>query len=113
MTLDAGANLRKGVAEFAALALLRTEPMYGWQLSQHLIERGGFIASIGTLYPLLARLRAKGWVSTYDEASDAGPSRKYYQLTPSGQSALDEFRAQWGGFSASVDALLEGEKSHD
>ena len=108
MTLDAGANLRKGVAEFAVLALLRGEPMYGWQLSQQLIERGGFIGSIGTLYPLLARLRAKGWVSTYDEASDAGPSRKYYQLTPSGQSALDEFRAQWGGFSASVDALMEG-----
>jgi PadR family transcriptional regulator PadR len=113
MTLDAGANLRKGVAEFAVLALLRSEPMYGWQLSQQLIERGGFIASIGTLYPLLSRLRAKGWVSTYDEASDAGPARKYYRLTEGGREALAEFRAQWGGFSASVDALMEGTTNDD
>lgn len=111
MTPDAGANLRKGVAEFAVLALLRREPMYGWQLSQQLIAGGGFIASIGTLYPLLSRLRSKGWVSTFDRASDSGPTRKYYQLTPGGRSALDEFRAQWGGFSASVDALLEQDES--
>ena len=108
MTVDAGAQLRKGVAEYAVLALLRREPMYGWQLSQQLIERGGFIGSIGTLYPLLSRLRAKGWVSTYDEASDSGPARKYYRLTEGGREALAEFRAQWGGFSASVDALMEG-----
>ena len=113
MTLDAGAQLRKGVAEYAVLALLRREPMYGWQLSKELVERGGFIASIGTLYPLLARLRGKDWVSTHDEASVAGPSRKYYRLTASGQLALDEFRVQWGGFSASVYALLEGEGSRD
>ena len=113
MTLDAGANLRKGVAEFAVLGLLRGEPMYGWQLSQQLIERGGFIASIGTLYPLLARLRAKGWVSTYDEASGSGPARRYYQLTDDGQTALRDFRAQWAGFSASVDALLKGSTEND
>ena len=77
MTVDAGAQLRKGVAEYAVLALLRIEPMYGWQLSHQLIERGGFIASIGTLYPLLSRLRNKGWVSTYDEASASGPARRY------------------------------------
>lgn len=109
MTLDAGAQLRKGVAEYAVLALLRGEPMYGWQLSQQLIERGGFIASIGTLYPLLARLRAKGWVSTYDEASATGPARRYYRLAPAGQQALDDFAPQWSGFSASLSALLEGD----
>ena len=109
MTLDAGAQLRKGVAEFAVLALLRREPMYGWQLSQQLIERGGFIGSIGTLYPLLSRLRAKGWVSTYDEESASGPARRYYRLTPQGHSSLDDFTAQWGGFSASLSALLTGD----
>ena len=107
MTVDAGAQLRKGVVEFAILALLESEAMYGWQLSQQLIERGGFIASIGTLYPVLSRLRAKGWVSTYDEASEAGPARRYYRLTPAGTASLADFRAQWQSFSASLDALLE------
>lgn len=104
---DADAQLRKGVAEFAVLALLETEPMYGWQLSHELIERGGFIGSIGTLYPLLSRLRAKGWVSTYDEASGSGPARRYYRLTPAGTASLADFRFQWHSFSAALDALLE------
>lgn len=108
MTPDAGTQLRKGVAEFAVLALLRREPMYGWQLAQQLIERGGFIASIGTLYPLLARLRGKGWVTTYDEASDAGPTRRYYRLTDAGRSGLTEFHVQWAALTASLDDLLGG-----
>lgn len=86
--------------------------MYGWQLSQQLIERGGFIASIGTLYPVLTRLRAKGWVSTYDEVSDAGPSRRYYRPTEDGIANLDDFTAQWQLFSASLTSLLkEGPRS--
>ena len=112
MIPDTGANLRKGVAEFAVLALLRREPMYGWQISEQL-TRGGFIASIGTLYPMLSRLRAKGWVTTFDRASDAGPTRRYYQLTAGGRTALDDFRVQWGRFSASLDALLEEDETHD
>jgi len=107
MTVDAGAQLRKGVVEFAILALLETEAMYGWQLSQQLIERGGFIASIGTLYPVLARLRAKGWVTTYDEASATGPARRYYTLTPEGVRNLNDFRAQWTVFSSALGALIE------
>jgi PadR family transcriptional regulator PadR len=103
----AEAQLRKGVVEFAILALLKTEPMYGWQLSQELIERGGFIASIGTLYPVLSRLRAKGWVSTYDEASDAGPARRYYRLTASGTESLADFTSQWEVFSDSLTSLLK------
>lgn len=103
---DAGAQLRKGVVEFAILALLETEPMYGWQLSQQLIDRGGFIASIGTLYPVLSRLRGKGWVSTYDEASESGPSRRYYRLTAEGTARLGDFRSQWSIFSAALNTLV-------
>ena len=107
MTVDAGAQLRKGVVEFAILALLEREAMYGWQLSQQLIERGGFIASIGTLYPVLGRLRAKEWVSTYEETSESGPSRRYYELTELGRRSLSDFRSQWAVFSHSVDDLME------
>jgi len=100
------AQLRKGVVEFAILALLSREPMYGWQLSHELIDNGGFIGSIGTLYPVLSRLRAKGWVITYDEPSEAGPARRYYRLTPAGTESLAEFTAQWQTFSTALTSLL-------
>lgn len=105
MTADVGAQLRKGVVEYCVLGLLAREPMYGWQLSETLTARG-LIASIGTLYPMLTRLRTQGLLSSFDEVSDAGPVRKYYRLTATGIRDLDVFRAQWGLFSRTVDELI-------
>ncbi|MEX1078759.1 MAG: PadR family transcriptional regulator [Homoserinimonas sp.] len=111
MTADAGAQLRKGVVESCVLGLLSREPMYGWQLSETLIGHG-MIASIGTLYPMLSRLRAQGLVSTYDQQSDAGPVRKYYRLTDSGTRQLNSFREQWGSFARTVHDLVGKDDDH-
>lgn len=101
MSDDVGAQLRKGVVEPCILGLLAREPMYGWQLSENLVAHG-MIASIGTLYPILSRLRAQGLVSSFDEASPAGPVRKFYELTDAGRQRLHDFREQWAPFSAAV-----------
>lgn len=111
MTADVGAQLRKGVIEYCILGLLDREPMYGWQLSVHLVQ-AGLIASIGTLYPVLGRLRSQGLATAFDGPSDAGPVRKYYRLTPLGRDQLAAFRLQWGPFTASVQQLI-GEDAHD
>ncbi|WP_346232015.1 PadR family transcriptional regulator [Parafrigoribacterium mesophilum] len=105
MTGDVGAQLRKGVVEYCVLGLLSHEPMYGWALSDALQTRG-MIASIGTLYPVLSRLRARGLVSSYDQASDAGPSRKYYRVTDAGNDHLNSFRQQWGPFTSTVSDMI-------
>lgn len=97
--------MRKGVVEYCVLGLLAREPMYGWQLADALTG-AGLIASIGTLYPLLGRLRDNGWVTTFDRASDAGPVRKYYQLTDAGAQSLAQFRAQWTPFTQVVSTLV-------
>ena len=111
MTADVGAQLRKGVVEYCILGLLDREPMYGWQLSEQLV-RAGLVASIGTLYPILSRLRAKGLATAFDQPSAMGPVRKYYRLTAPGREQLDAFRLQWGPFTASVHELI-GEEPHD
>ncbi len=85
--------------------------MYGWQLSETLTGRG-LIASIGTLYPMLSRLRMQGLVSSFDQASDAGPARKYYRLTAAGITELEAFRDQWGPFVVTVDELI-GKDRHE
>ena len=105
MNLDVGAQLRKGVAEACILGILAEQPMYGWQLSDTLINHN-LIASIGTLYPMLTRMRTQGLVSTYDEASDSGPVRKYYELTPSGIRVLSNFRSQWAPFAQTVHDII-------
>jgi PadR family transcriptional regulator PadR len=86
--------------------------MYGWQLSDTLVKYN-LIASIGTLYPMLARLRTQGLVSTFDETSNSGPVRKYYRLTLAGTGQLRAFRRQWDSFAQTVHTIVgEGEK-HD
>src|SRR5690554_5661903 len=105
MTADVGAQLRKGVIESCILGLLERESMYGWQLSETLTEHG-MIASIGTLYPVLSRLRAQGLVTTFDEASESGPVRKYYRLTDAGTMQLKSFRQQWEPFTRTVQYLV-------
>ena len=104
MTANIGAQLRKGVVEQCILGLLEREPMYGWQLSEELTG-AGLIASIGTLYPVLSRLRERGVVVTFEQPSDAGPARKYYRLTAAGERELADFRTQWAAFSAAVEDL--------
>lgn len=108
MTVDVGAQMRKGVVEYCVLGLLSREPMYGWQLADALTGRG-LIASIGTLYPLLGRLRDNGWVTTFDQPSESGPARRYYRLTADGIAQLTLFRAQWEPFARTVSGLV-GEK---
>jgi len=105
MTADIGAQMRKGVVEYCVLGLLAREPMYGWQLAEEL-SGVGLIASIGTLYPLLGRLRDNGWVSTFDRPSESGPVRRYYRLTDAGTEQLDRFRAQWSPFARVVTGIV-------
>ena len=109
MAADIGAQLRKGVVEFCILGLLHREPTYGWKLSEELVERG-MIASIGTLYPVLGRLRAQGLVVLNDQVSDSGRPRKYYSLTAAGVTRLREFQDQWQPFTSTVSDLVGREK---
>lgn len=122
---DVTTQLRRGVVEYCVLGLLATEPMYGWQLASALTERG-LIASIGTLYPLLGRLRDRELIVAFEQPHDpdtdtraapgaapvstpapsGGPTRKYYRLTPLGERHLESFREQWGPFTANVSEII-------
>ncbi|MEH0059801.1 PadR family transcriptional regulator [Auritidibacter ignavus] len=99
---DVGAQLRRGVVEACVLGLLSKRAMYGWELSQLLVDEGQIIGGIGTLYPVLTRLRKSNYVTTFDQLSDEGRTRRYYELTDAGQAALDAFRQQWAHFVPAV-----------
>ncbi|MFT3875388.1 MAG: PadR family transcriptional regulator [Propioniciclava sp.] len=106
MTDEVGSQLRRGVVESCILGLLSRRPMYGWELAQVLIDSGRIIGGIGTLYPVLTRLKKAGLVTSFDRLSDEGRSRRYYELTASGRDALDAFRQQWEQFVPAVTRLI-------
>lgn len=87
------------------LAHLRNGRTYGFDLVRTL-EADGLIASEGTLYPLLTRLRSAGLVQTEWVHSNAGRPRKYYSLTRQGSAHLDAFEQVWATIGHTVDETL-------
>lgn len=103
-------QLRRGVLEHCVLALLQDEERYGYDLVTELSE-AGLLASEGTIYPLLSRLRKEELVRTSWQESPSGPPRRYYSLTAQGRDALRDFTRSWTDFRASVDQILLREES--
>ena len=79
---------------------------YPFDLARVLAARG-LVTSEGTIYPLLARLRRDGLVTTSWQESEAGPPRRYHQIADDGRRALDAFMVEWATFRDAVDTLLE------
>ncbi len=98
-------DLGRGVVEYCVLALIRDQETYAFDIVRVLSTRG-LVTSEGTIYPLLARLRRDGVVSTDWRESDSGPPRRYYRITDKGRRALDTFVADWTSFRDVVDGLL-------
>ena len=100
-------QLLKGTTSLLILAVIDEGELYGYEIAQHLRERSGgeFEPSEGSLYPTLHRLELDGALTATWRASDRGPRRRYYRLTPKGAGLLAESRAQWGKFVAAVDRV--------
>lgn len=106
------AQLRRGAIEHCILALLTRGERYGFELVKSLSGSTSLIASQGTIYPLLGRLRRNGLVDTVWRESAEGPPRRYYALTEEGRRSLAAFTDYWTTFSNSVnDLLIQGEEA--
>jgi len=98
-------ELTRGVVEHCVLALVSDGEAYAFDIVRTLGVRG-LVTSEGTIYPLLARLRRDGLVTTDWRESDAGPPRRYYRITSEGRRALDAFTQDWAALRDAVDGLL-------
>ncbi|BEV71929.1 MULTISPECIES: PadR family transcriptional regulator [unclassified Paludibacterium] len=110
-------QLRKGTLEMCVLAVLARQDSYVYEIVSRLAQ--SMDISEGTIYPLMRRLQADAWVTTYLSESSNGPARKYYTLTRSGREALAAMRREWAGFVAEINDVLDDtahgnqEKEHE
>ena len=105
-------QFRKGLAEFSVMAVLREDEAYGYQIVERLSAVPGLEMTESTVYPLLARLAADGWLVVLTAASRAGPPRRYYRLSAKGQKRFAEMTEHWTTTAKSVQHLLHGDKDH-
>lgn len=103
------AQVRKGLVEVCILAVLRKGEAYGYQLLQELAHAEGLALTESTVYPMLSRLRNDGWITVRAAPSPSGPPRRYYRLTPLGESRLQQMETYWEQIQTSTNRLLKGE----
>jgi len=97
-------QFKKGALELCVLAQLRDNEKYGYELATAISSE--IEVSLGTIYPLLKRVKQLGYVETQMHESADGPARKYYRLTAKGRSALDDNIAEWTDFSKKINKMI-------
>ncbi|WP_165249749.1 PadR family transcriptional regulator [Paludisphaera soli] len=101
-------QLRKGLVELAVLATMDGGEAYGYGIVERLRKIEGLEFTESTVYPVLARLAREGFLAIRAEPSPAGPTRRYYRLTPEGERRFREMTRGWRTVAASLSTLLEG-----
>jgi PadR family transcriptional regulator PadR len=101
-------HLATGTYDLIVLDVLRNGPTYAYGLVKRIAEQSKSVLQWreGTLYPVLHHLEEQGLVTSEWKGRKGGRQRRYYRLTPRGQRAWREQRAQWRVFSRAVNALL-------
>jgi PadR family transcriptional regulator, regulatory protein PadR len=96
--------IRKGLLEFLILKIIAADKVYVAEMLKKLAATE-FATQEGTLYPLLSRMRREGLLQYEWQESDAGPPRKYYELTAQGRAELDELNDYWKEINKTIQQL--------
>ena len=96
--------IRKGLLEFLILRIVAANKVYVADILERLSDTD-FATQEGTLYPLLSKMRRDGLLDYEWQESDAGPPRKYYELTAKGKTQLGELNDYWKHLNTTISQL--------
>lgn len=102
-------QMLKGVLEGAILKIISQHETYAYELSTLLKSYGFDDISEGTIYPMLLRLQANGYIRGENKNSTSGPKRKYYYITTSGRHYLIQFKEDWEKLKTAFEQLFTKE----
>jgi Predicted transcriptional regulators len=88
--------------EMCVLSLSNREECYGYKLSKNI----GLEVTESTLYPVLRRLEAYGFLVSHRKTHNS-KLRKMYSITPKGTEQLEHLKKEWRDFMEFVSDLLE------
>jgi PadR family transcriptional regulator PadR len=100
-------QLLKGVLELAVLAVIARGETYGYEILSTLESAGFDGVGDASVYGTLRRLEQAGHLESRLEASDSGPARKYYSVTPGGAEQLRAGTDTWTRINGAVGKLVE------
>lgn len=85
-------QLKRGILDVSVLAAIKDGDSYGYKIIK---DMSPYIElSESTLYTILKRLETAGML-TVQTQEHGGRLRKYYHITNSGLSRIEEFKDEW------------------
>jgi DNA-binding PadR family transcriptional regulator len=83
-------------AKFVALALLRKQPMTGYEIKKHFEGPISFFfeGSYGSVYPTLKNLEKEGCIEKQIIIQEDRPNKNEYSITAEGRTILEQFFEQ-------------------
>ena len=101
-------ELLKGTLEVIVLQVLAEQgKMYGYELSQMVKEKteGKIHLKDGSLYPALHKMTKDG-ILTFEEVNIGKRVRKYYKLTPKGETQKESLLAEMRDFIKTIEKVI-------
>ena len=98
MPTEARAGVLQGTLDLMILQTLAAlGAQHGYAIAARLeqVSNGALQLNMGTLYPGLTRLEAKGWVSARWAQTESNRRARYYELTARGRKQLQVEREEW------------------
>lgn len=104
-------NIIRGHLETMVLAVVEHEDTHGFEIIRRLEDAGVGTLRMqeGTLYPVLYRMEAAGWVEARWEDGSIkrrGPRRRIYSVTDKGKLELARRRGEWQQFVTVVGHII-------
>ncbi|MEI5907930.1 PadR family transcriptional regulator [Bacillus spongiae] len=101
-------SLIKGHLEMCVLSILSKEKSYGYEIMKELEKHNLKLKGVGSIYPILTKLKDQEWVNTYREMTDNGKVRVYYEINEKGATHLKEEVNEWLALQKDIKSLLQG-----
>lgn len=101
-------ELLQGTLDMLVLRTLTVQPLHGYAIAQHIerLSQGVFRVEQGSLYPALERLQQKGWVKSRWDTTPTGRRARYYTITASGRTRLNEKAAEYDRMALGIARVM-------
>ncbi|HEX5438167.1 MAG TPA: PadR family transcriptional regulator [Gemmatimonadaceae bacterium] len=98
----------QGTMDMLILKAVSLTPMHGWGITQRIAQITENVLQVnpGSLYPALARLQDRGWITAAWGTTENGRRAKYYRLTARGRKQLGLETDAWRRLAGAVEAVL-------
>jgi PadR family transcriptional regulator PadR len=106
-------DLFPGALELMILQTLRTKPMHGYAIAQHIKNLSEDLLQIeeGSLYPALQRMLKAGWLESAMGISARNRPVRIFKLTAAGRKHLEQEHSSFRRMFAGINRVLAVSKT--